>query len=395
MACRSQPKPRARQHDSPAYNPHRALFVWFNLNRSLLNECILKAAQIWEIITLSDTYIRMSTSSGRKGDCERCGHMLNEHAHERDSKCKKCKKLFEICQAHIHGSEGGWRLCYVPCSCGKKYYPDKARAAVALAPHEYKADHPGYRPLPPDEEYEETTGHTADDSSSPPPEGGAWSAGHDRADSGGSEDPLSWSKARYEQETGSIAELVEDLDKARIGDTLNWSSWSWSKKWGQWERVRETSPGVWDYEYQVLLGHWSDWSWSDSWKQWERTAKDPDGNWGYDHEPSIDNSKGKEKEKDSAGPSTYTTLDPEVTSAEIGTSQPEALLVDTVKKEKNKRVFYYFHNEEGNDVQTIASDWKKGSRYVEGLEYECLVYIGKKSGRVYHTWQLGKSKSLR
>jgi hypothetical protein len=29
---------------------------------------------------LAEKYIRMSTSSGRKGSCERCGHMLNEHA---------------------------------------------------------------------------------------------------------------------------------------------------------------------------------------------------------------------------------------------------------------------------------------------------------------------------
>jgi len=58
-------------------------------------------------------------------------------------------------------------------------------------------------------------------------------------------------------------------------------------------------------------------------------------------------------------------------------------------------VFYYFRNEEGKDVQTDARDWKEDSRYFEGKLYECLVYVGKKSGRVYHTWQLGKSTSSR
>lgn len=48
-------------------------------------------------------------------------------------------------------------------------------------------------------------------------------------------------------------------------------------------------------------------------------------------------------------------------------------------------MFYYFRNEEGKDVQTDIRDWKKGSRYVEGKVYECLVYVGKKSGRVYYT----------
>lgn len=121
----------------------------------------------------------------------------------------------------------------------------------------------------------------------------------------------------------------------------------------------------------------------------------PDGNWGHDREPSTDNSKGKVEERDSAGSSTNSTLNPEVTPAEIGNPQPEGLLVDTVEKEKHKHVFYYFCNEEGKDVQTVASDWKKGSRYLKGIENECLVYVGKKSGKVYHTWQLGKSKSSR
>ncbi|KAF8847675.1 hypothetical protein BDZ45DRAFT_811391 [Acephala macrosclerotiorum] len=352
----------------------------------------------------------MSASSGREGHCERCGHWLDGHAAIKHSKCLKCKKQFEICQVSIHAEDtrGKRRLCFIPCSCGEKYYPPDAKNAIPLAPHEYMPGHPGYRPLSPDEdEYEDTTHYDTQDVSSPPPQGGTWSAGHGRADSGDSEDPLAWSKEKFEQETGSIAGLVRDLDKAHIGEstTSNWSSWSWSKEWGQWVRSREKSTGVREYDYQALSGHWSDWSWSEAWGQWERSAKDPDGNWGYEYKPDVESpttdNKGKGKEKDPTGPSTTTTLGLEDTSEGTGgTSSPqsasqEGLLVNTVKKEKNKHVFYYFRNEEGKDVQTDARDWKKGSRYFEGKLYECLVYVGKKSGRVYHTWQLGKSTSSR
>ncbi|KAK5632461.1 hypothetical protein RRF57_008175 [Xylaria bambusicola] len=93
----------------------------------------------------------MSTSSKRKGECPRCGHQMNEHAASKESKCKKCKQCFDICQCGYHGIEGedpgGWRICYIPCNCGKKYYPDKAKAARDLQPHEYRPEHDGYRPL--------------------------------------------------------------------------------------------------------------------------------------------------------------------------------------------------------------------------------------------------------
>lgn len=105
---------------------------------------------------------------------------------------------------------------------------------MPLALHEYKADHPGYRPLSPDKEYEETAEHSGDDTPSPLPRGGTWSAVHSRANSGESEDPLAWSEARYKREMGSesIAGLVENFDRTRIGDdaTSCWSSWSWSKE---------------------------------------------------------------------------------------------------------------------------------------------------------------------
>ncbi|CAM6004407.1 unnamed protein product [Sphagnum balticum] len=353
----------------------------------------------------------MSTSSGRKGACERCGHMLNEHAHPRDSKCKKCKKVFEICQVSIHGdgSQRAWRLCFIPCLCGKTHYPDKARAAVPLADHEYKPEHPGYRALD-EEEYEEATSYHA----SVLPQD-TRTTGHARVDSSDSQDPLAWSKEKYEQETRDIAELGEGLDKTHIGHNtkLKWSTWSWSKERKRWMRVREKSPGDWEYDYQALSGHWSEFSWNDAAGQYERAAKDPDGNWRYDCEPLGSSSlgseptsgkgkgKGKEMESDSTSPSTHTSLGPEYTSQSasgITTDQSasrDGLLVDTVKKEKNKHVFYHFRNEEGKEVQTKAGDWKKGSRYFEGTLYECLVYIGKTSGRVYYTWQLGTPKTQR
>ncbi|KAF8850012.1 hypothetical protein BDZ45DRAFT_209064 [Acephala macrosclerotiorum] len=173
----------------------------------------------------------MSASSGRKGHCMRCSHWLDGHAAVKHSKCLKCKKQFEICQVSIHAEDtrGKRRLCFIPCSCGENYYPLDAKNAIPLAPHEYVPGHPGYRPLSPDEdEYEDTTHYDTQDSSSPPPQGSAWSAGHGRADSGDSEDPLAWSKEKFEQKTGSIAGLVGDLDKAHIGEstTSNWSSWS-------------------------------------------------------------------------------------------------------------------------------------------------------------------------
>ncbi|KAH7302996.1 hypothetical protein B0I35DRAFT_447498 [Stachybotrys elegans] len=93
----------------------------------------------------------MSTSSGREGSCSFCGHWMNEHAREEDSNCKKCKKLFSICQAGRHGPRGdrrGWRICDIPCSCGSKYYPDKAKAAKPLAADEHKSYQPPAEPGP-------------------------------------------------------------------------------------------------------------------------------------------------------------------------------------------------------------------------------------------------------
>lgn len=60
-----------------------------------------------------------------------------------------------------HGQEGetnprGWRISYIPCGRRPQHYPNNARAARPLEPHEYVPSHPRYRPL-----VEETT-ETAD-----------------------------------------------------------------------------------------------------------------------------------------------------------------------------------------------------------------------------------------
>lgn len=90
----------------------------------------------------------MSTSSKRQGFCSRCGHAQDGHEHEMYSRCRLCGEQFEICQVGIHGKDsGGWHLCFVPCYCGKDYYPDKATAATPLKPHEHVPTHPAYRPF--------------------------------------------------------------------------------------------------------------------------------------------------------------------------------------------------------------------------------------------------------
>lgn len=86
----------------------------------------------------------MSTNSGESGYCLYCGHTMNEHTRASDSKCKKCKKRFYVCQATIHANSAGWRVCWVPCGCGQKYYPSTAKAARPLNSSEYASTHPQY-----------------------------------------------------------------------------------------------------------------------------------------------------------------------------------------------------------------------------------------------------------
>jgi hypothetical protein len=215
----------------------------------------------------------MTTSSGREGFCTRCRHANNEHTREREAKCKKCKKGFEICQVGDHGDDNsaGWRLCFIPCGCGKKYYPDKAKSAVPLQPHEYAVDHPGYRPLlyPDEDETSVIDSQTeATDSMynvSTPLKGESSSTiqnyhGHTRTDSGSSLDQLSWSPATYNRHTidAVVAGLTEDFSTAHIEGSVpvtgvgDWSVWSWSEEYGCEYRCRTdpTKENGYDYEYR-------------------------------------------------------------------------------------------------------------------------------------------------
>lgn len=102
------------------------------------------------------SHCKMSTNSGREGTCERCDHPKDGHARKSESKCKNkaCGKQWEICQGGVHGEvqDNLRRICYKPCNCKEKYYPDKVKFALPLAPHEYKIGHPGYRALSQEEE---------------------------------------------------------------------------------------------------------------------------------------------------------------------------------------------------------------------------------------------------
>lgn len=90
------------------------------------------------------TWYNMSTDSGEPGFCIYCGHFLSAHTKERHAKCKKCKKRILICQAGVHATGAGWKICHLPCSCGEGYYPSNAKAARLLQPTEYAETHPDY-----------------------------------------------------------------------------------------------------------------------------------------------------------------------------------------------------------------------------------------------------------
>jgi hypothetical protein len=95
----------------------------------------------------------ITTSSSREGFCKRYSYTLNKHAQKIDSRCKKCKRYFKICQQdHL---ELGYKLYYIPCSCREIYYPNKAKSAKPLKPHEYLEGHPSYQPPKDDKEEED------------------------------------------------------------------------------------------------------------------------------------------------------------------------------------------------------------------------------------------------
>jgi hypothetical protein len=225
----------------------------------------------------------------------------------------------------------------VPCGCGKKYYPDKAKAAVPLEPHLYIQSHPGYRPLYPDEDkidstidYSPTDAGGAEDSFSTPQKGESSSTaqssqGHTRTDSGDS-DPLGWSPKTYNQRTGSIVGLVEDLANTHIEDPGStstaakgnkednisgigdWSAWYWSDVYQCNSRHRENAAvtGGWEYEYdtakgkesQSRIGDWSVWYWSDEYHCNARHRENAavTGGWEYEYDVATTSSKPSKKD---------------------------------------------------------------------------------------------------
>ncbi|KAH7201225.1 hypothetical protein DER44DRAFT_438403 [Fusarium oxysporum] len=108
----------------------------------------------------------MSTNSGESGFCRYCDHSMNEHANKKSSQCKKCKKRFYICQIN-HMSGFGRKICNIPCGCGPKHYPDKAKSAQPLERVDYGPRHPQYE-SPPDE----STWYEANPSTSETPASG-------------------------------------------------------------------------------------------------------------------------------------------------------------------------------------------------------------------------------
>ena len=151
---------------------------------------------------------------------------MEGHAKLRDTKCKKCKKSFEVCQAGIHGNDGaGWRICFVPCSCGEKYFPLSLTKKHELAGHEYRENHPGYRPLAP--EIDETT-----------------------------DEPSSVFGEVMESFTSmKISESRHSRDRTlkppRKWTPPPWSDWIWEGEYSRYYRSRIMESGEFEYEYDI------------------------------------------------------------------------------------------------------------------------------------------------
>ncbi|KAG9249989.1 uncharacterized protein F5Z01DRAFT_640709 [Emericellopsis atlantica] len=166
----------------------------------------------------------MSTSTGEEGFCIYCGHAMDGHTKANHSKCKRCKKRVLVCQATVHDSVAGWRICHVPCRCGEKHFPSTAKAARHLEPTEFASSHPDYQSPEeagdPEASYEQTT--TFPDSSAiamPEAESSRSTAhqqtahsSHRRTYSAESVDELQWNSARLAEETvvAGMASLVID-----------------------------------------------------------------------------------------------------------------------------------------------------------------------------------------
>ena len=275
----------------------------------------------------------MSTSSGRakEGNCTRCGHSMEQHQKLQFTKCQKCRKSFEVCQAGIHGDDGvGWRICYVPCSCGEKYYPLGLSRAHELARHEYQTKHAAYRPLTPDvegtidepslDEVTESFDNMGIGKSGPSSSSGG---GHVRVDSGGT-DELAWDQSAI---------------KTRA-HAQPWSGWTWQPEYNRYYRSRAGKSGEWEYDYDyntpgpetakgkgkresggsedelawdqsaVDTRTWSEWIWEENNSRYYRSRLGDSGEWEYEYDYNTAGSvsakergsrkgpgKGKEKRK--------------------------------------------------------------------------------------------------
>lgn len=236
----------------------------------------------------------MSTSSGREGFCERCGHSKNEHALKADSKCKKCKRNFEICQ-QTHSGVRGRRLCYIPCSCGEKYYPDKAKAAVPLEPHEYLPSHPGYWPLEEDSILD-TSLHSSPQAAVPRSQSVST---HNRNDSQESEDPLQWSDTKYEQ-NAALSGLAKAFAKTSIGSVASVEASAearapvrpapatkTSAKSSKPESSKSSQPSKSSKSSKpsksTKATDWNEWEWREEYKCEYRSRKNEDGEWEYEY----------------------------------------------------------------------------------------------------------------
>jgi hypothetical protein len=218
---------------------------------------------------------------------------MEEHQKLQFTKCQKCRKSFEVCQAGIHGDDGfGRRICYVPCSCGEKYYPLGLSRAHELARHEYQRNHAAYRPLTPDVEDEPSLDEVTESFDNmgigpSSPSGG----GHVRVDSGGT-DELAWDQS-----------AIKTCARAQP-----WSGWTWQPEYNRYYRSRYGNSGNLEYDYnyktpgpaiaEEQTQPWSEWVWEGDYNRYYRSRAGKSGEWEYDYDyntPGPETAKGKGK----------------------------------------------------------------------------------------------------
>ncbi|KAH8674376.1 hypothetical protein BGZ60DRAFT_403762 [Tricladium varicosporioides] len=234
----------------------------------------------------------MSTSSGRGGEgtCIRCGHSMEGHAKLSHTKCRSCKKSFEVCQFGAHGygsNQGGYRICYVPCSCGEKYYPLGLKRAHELALHEYQKDHEIYRALTPDETIDEVTADLSSMAIKDPGPPGAGTK-HNKTDPGAANKP-----------TG------DQLTTETHASDRSWSKWIWQPDCNRYFRSRWGEFGELEYDYDYTEP-WGDWIWDKDNNYYYRARLRGSGSYDYDYDyntpgPISIQEKGKGKEEADSG----------------------------------------------------------------------------------------------